>query len=154
MKRFHLDRELFNPIPATTPPLQQQLPTAPTPTNIGGCESALRFLLLPSQVAIVLLLEFLNSFRSFGLRFVMYNYITNEFGIDDTRAGELLGIKGFMDIGFGLAGSILVDIFGVRKVSIAALSVAIVVEHYWHSVGQRVHFTWLYFSSRHVAMHC
>ena len=108
-------------------PLQQQLPmTSTTPTNIGGCESALRFLLLPSQVAIVLLLEFLNSFRSFGLRFVLYNYITNEFGIDDTRAGELLGIKGFMDIGFGLTGSILVDIFGVRKVSIAALSVAIV----------------------------
>ncbi len=100
----------------------------PTPTNIiGGCESSiLRFLLLPSQVGIVLLLEFLNSFRSFGLRFVLYNYITNEFGIDDLRAGELLGIKGFMDIGFGLAGSIFVDIFGVRKVSIAALSVAVV----------------------------
>jgi len=95
-------------------------------TAMDGYESILRFLLLPSQVGIVLLLEFLNSFRSFGLRFVLYNYITNEFGIGDTQAGALLGIKGFMDIAFGLAGSILVDIYGVRRVSLVALSVAII----------------------------
>ena len=89
-------------------------------------ESVLRFLLLPSQIGIVLLLEFLNSFHSYGLRFVQYNYITNEFGIGDTQAGALLGIKGFVDIVFGLAGSILVDIYGVRRVSIVSLSVAIV----------------------------
>ncbi|KAL7543201.1 hypothetical protein ACHAXR_012483 [Thalassiosira sp. AJA248-18] len=93
---------------------------------MDGYESILRFLLLPSEVFVVLLLEFLNSFRSFGLRFVLYNYITNEFGIGDTHAGALLGVKGFVDIAFGLAGSILVDIFGVRRVSIVALSVAIV----------------------------
>jgi hypothetical protein len=38
----------------------------------------------------------------------------------------LLGIKGFVDIGFGLMGSILVDIVGVRRVSMVALSVALV----------------------------
>ena len=92
---------------------------------MDGRESLLRFLML-SQVGIVLLLEFLNSFRSFGLRFVQYTYITNEFGISDTKAGALLGVKGIVDIIFGLAGSILVDIFGVRKVSVAALSVAII----------------------------
>ena len=63
---------------------------------------------------------------SFGFRFVQYNYITNEFGIGDTKAGALLGVKGIVDLIFGLAGSILVDIFGVRKVSVVALSVAIV----------------------------
>ena len=47
-------------------------------------------------MGIVLLLEFLNSFRSFGLRFVQYNYITNEFGVSDTQAGALLGVKGFV----------------------------------------------------------
>jgi len=93
---------------------------------MSGFESTLRFLLLPSQVGIVLLLEFLNSFRSFGLRFVLYNYITNEYAIGDSHAGALLGIKGFVDIGFGLMGSILVDIVGVRRVSIVALSVALV----------------------------
>ena len=89
-------------------------------------DSILRFLLLPNQVYIILLLEFLNSFRSYGLRFVLYNYITNEFGILDTDAGYLLGIKGFVDILFGLVGSILVDIYGVRRVSLASLSVAMI----------------------------
>ena len=89
-------------------------------------ESVHRFLLLPHQVLIVLLLEFLNSFRSYGLRFILYNYITNEFYISDSSAGALLGIKSFVDIGFGLAGSILVDMVGVRCVALLALSVAMV----------------------------
>lgn len=92
----------------------------------NAVDSFHRFLLLPLHVPIILLLEFLNSFRSYGLRFVLYNYITNEFGISDTEAGAILGIKSLLDIAFGLAGSILVDIYGVRKVSLVALSVAIV----------------------------
>ena len=94
-----------------------------------------RFLLLPSHILIILLLEFLNSFRSYGLRFVLYNYITNEFvssdgssnnnNISDTQAGALLGAKSLLDIGFGLSGSILVDYIGVRRVSLVALSVAL-----------------------------
>lgn len=106
-------------------PQNTTLPTASSSSPTAN-ESILRFLLLPSQVGIVLLLEFLNSFRSFGLRFLLYNYITNEFGIGDTQAGVILGIKGFVDIAFGLAGSILVDILGVRRVSVVALSVAII----------------------------
>ena len=35
----------------------------------------------------------LNSFRSYGMRFVLYNYITNEYGMSDTRAGGVLGVK-------------------------------------------------------------
>lgn len=85
------------PTPISPPP-----PMLATTTSIdiddGYKSSILRFVLLPSQVMLILLLEFLNSFRSFGLRFVLYNYITNEFGIDDANAGKLLGIKGFVDI--------------------------------------------------------
>jgi len=94
--------------------------------HLSGHESLLRFLLLPRQVLIVLTLEFLNSFRSFGLRFVLYNYVTNEFGISDVQAGALLGIKGIVDILFGLLGSIMVDVIGVRRISILATSIAIV----------------------------
>ena len=75
------------------PASQNDITQTASSTAMDGYESILRFLLLPSQVGIVLLLEFLNSFRSFGLRFVLYNYITNEFGIGDTQAGTLLGIK-------------------------------------------------------------
>ena len=105
---------------------QQPQSTSMKMTTMDAIESVVRFLSLPSQVAVVICLEFLNSFRSFGLRFVLYNYITDEFGIGDTHAGTLLGIKSFVDIGFGLVGSILVDIVGVRTVSISALSVAII----------------------------
>lgn len=97
-----------------------------TNNHLSGHESLLRFLLLPRQVLIVLTLEFLNSFRSFGLRFVLYNYVTNEFGISDVQAGALLGIKGVVDILFGLLGSIMVDVIGVRRISILAMSVAII----------------------------
>lgn len=38
---------------------------------------------------------------------------------------SVLGIKAFVDIGFGLAGSLLVDRIGVRRVSLIALGVAI-----------------------------
>ena len=46
---------------------------------------------LPSQAFVVLLLELLNSYRSFGLRFVKYQFITNEYGVSDVEAGALLG---------------------------------------------------------------
>ena len=48
---------------------------------------------LPTQVYAVLLVDFLNSYRSFGFRAVQYQYITNEFGIGDVEAGSLLGVQ-------------------------------------------------------------
>mmetsp|Transcript_13560 Transcript_13560/g.22242 ORF Transcript_13560/g.22242 Transcript_13560/m.22242 type:complete len:699 (+) Transcript_13560:74-2170(+) len=113
------------PSPIATQDVHSHAATDSDP-HLSGRESLLRFLLLPRQVLIVLTLEFLNSFRSFGLRFVLYNYVTNEFGISDVKAGALLGIKGFVDILFGLIGSILVDVIGVRRISIIAMSVAII----------------------------
>lgn len=97
-----------------------------TTQSMGARESIIRFFLLPSQVSTILLLEFMNTFRSYGLRVVLYNYITNEYNIGDTRSGVLMGIKSLVDIGVGLLGSILVDFIGVRRVSITALSIAIV----------------------------
>ena len=98
------------PLPVTTQDpttsQNQEIEEKPQPHPTGH-ESLLRFLLLPNQVLIVLTLEFLNSFRSFGLRFVLYNYVTNEFGISDVKAGALLGTKGFIDIIFGTIGSIM-----------------------------------------------
>ena len=99
-------------------------------------EAIHRFLLLPSNILLILLLEFLNSFRSYGLRFILYNYITNEFNstannnsitnnISDKEAGTILGIKSIIDIIFGLCGSILVDYIGIRHVSLLALSIAL-----------------------------
>ncbi len=105
---------------------QQEAVKSSKPSSISGCESIIRFLSLPRQAGVVLLLEFLNSFRILGLRFVLFNYVTNEYGISDTYAGKLLGIKGMVDVIFGLVGSILVDLIGVRRVSIVALTVAIV----------------------------
>ena len=55
---------------------------------------------------------------------VIFNYITNEFSIEDSRAGALLGIKSLIDIGVGLCGCILVDFWGVRKLSLVALTIA------------------------------
>ena len=81
---------------------------------------------LPSQFYLVLILEFLNSFRTAALRFVLFNYITNEFQFSDKDAGAVLGIKGLLDVVFGLMGSILVDLVGVRMTSLVALSVAFV----------------------------
>ena len=71
------------------------------------------------------------------MRFILYNYLTNEFtetnnddgittNLSDSHAGSILGIKSLLDIAFGLMGSIFVDIYGVRRVSLVALCVAMV----------------------------
>ena len=41
-------------------------------------DNVVAFTALPNSVRLVLLLVFLNSFRSFGLRFVQQLYLTNE----------------------------------------------------------------------------
>ena len=54
-------------------------------SNVGA------FLALPPQIFVVLLLVFLNSFQGFGMRFVRYQYLTNEYGLSDAAAAtELL----------------------------------------------------------------
>jgi len=91
-----------------------------------GLATAQLFLSLPSQVFVVLLLEALNSYRNFGLRFVQYNYFVNEFGLSDTETGSLLGLKSTLDVIFAIMGSLATDALGVRKTALLALSMATV----------------------------
>ena len=56
-------------------------------------------LTLHNMVFLVLLLEALNSFRNFGLRFMQYNFVTDEYGLSDTEAGGLLGAKAAKNAG-------------------------------------------------------
>lgn len=81
---------------------------------------------LHDQVLLVLFLEFLNSFRNFGLRFMQYNYFVDEFGLSDVEAGSLLGTSAAMHVIFGFVGSLATDTFGVRSVAIFALGVALI----------------------------
>lgn len=97
---------------------------SPVASTTGGY--VLQFFALPNQVFVILLLEFLNSYRNFGLRFVQYQYINNEFSMGDIETGSLLGIKSTMDIVFGIIGSLATDAFGVRKTAIAALLMSVV----------------------------
>eukprot|EP01043_Picozoa_sp_COSAG02_P005686 COSAG02_NODE_155_length_33066_cov_32.167562_30_plen_562_part_00 len=101
--------------------------TQPQPsasTGSGAASYVADFLALPSQVFIIFFLEFLNSYRNFGLRFVQYQYISNEFDMTDVETGSLLGVKSTMDIVFGITGSLLTDAIGVRKTALMALCMA------------------------------
>ena len=79
---------------------------------------------LPKELLVVLLIDFLNSYRSFGFRSVQYQYLTNEFGLSDLETGSLLGVQAWFLVIFGMIGAMLVDTMGVRKTALAALSVA------------------------------
>ncbi|EOD28069.1 hypothetical protein EMIHUDRAFT_235276 [Emiliania huxleyi CCMP1516] len=81
---------------------------------------------LPNEVYVVLLVDFLNSYRSFGFRAVQYQYLTNEFGLSDLEAGSLLGMQAWLLVVFGILGAMLVDAFGVRATALSALSVSVV----------------------------
>lgn len=81
---------------------------------------------LPRQFYLVLVLEFFNSFRTVGLRFVLYNFISNEYHFSDKHTGAILGLKGILDLVFSASGSILVDLIGVRNTSIFALFMGII----------------------------
>ncbi len=78
-------------------------------------DNVVAFTALPNSVRLVLLLVFLNSFRSFGLRFVQQLYLTNEFGLDDLEAARLLGTSASLHVAFGLIGAVLTDAIGVRR---------------------------------------
>ena len=89
-------------------------------------DNVVAFTALPNSVRLVLLLVFLNSFRSFGLRFVQQLYLTNEFGLDDLEAASVLGTSASLHVVFGLIGAVLTDAVGVRRVALTALSISVV----------------------------
>ena len=81
---------------------------------------------LPCEFWIVVLVEFLNSFRQFALGAALYQYMTLEFGLVALRQGWIKGFSGVVGTICGLSGSLLTDLLGVRRVSLLALSVACV----------------------------
>jgi len=81
---------------------------------------------LPREVMVVLLIDFLNSYRSFGFRSVQYAYMTNEFGLSDVDTAYLLGVQSWLLVIFGMLGAVLVDAYGVRSTALASLCVAVV----------------------------
>ena len=81
---------------------------------------------LPREVWVVLLIDFLNSYRSFGFRAVQYQYLTNEFALTDVEAGSYLGMQAWLLVIFGMVGAMMVDACGVRQTALCALSVAAV----------------------------
>ena len=64
---------------------------------------------LPREVWVVLLIDFLNSYRSFGFRAVQYQYLTNEFALTDVEAGSYLGMQAWLLVIFGMVGAMMVD---------------------------------------------
>lgn len=81
---------------------------------------------LPREVWVVLLIDFLNSYRSFGFRSVQYQYMVNEFGLSDVETAYWLGVQSWLLVIFGMLGAVLVDAYGVRRTALASLSVAVV----------------------------
>ena len=51
---------------------------------------------LPAEVWLVLTIDFFNSYRSFGLSTVQYQYVVNEFGYTDLETGSLLGVQAWL----------------------------------------------------------
>jgi nitrate/nitrite transporter NarK len=89
-------------------------------SNVGA------FLALPPQIFLVLFLVFLNSFQGFGIRFVRYQYLTNEYGFSDKAAASLLGVQATLNLFFAGVGAVLTDAVGVRRCAMVAMSVSIV----------------------------
>ena len=81
---------------------------------------------LPREVWVVMLIDFLNSYRSFGFRSVQYQYMVNEFGLSDVETAYWLGVQSWLLVIFGMLGAVLVDAYGVRRTALASLSVAVV----------------------------
>ena len=73
-----------------------------------------------------MLIDFLNSYRSFGFRSVQYQYMVNEFGLSDVETAYWLGVQSWLLVIFGMLGAVLVDAYGVRRTALASLSVAVV----------------------------
>ncbi|KAH8044308.1 hypothetical protein JL721_12890 [Aureococcus anophagefferens] len=85
-------------------------------SNVGA------FLALPPQIFLVLFLVFLNSFQGFGIRFVRYQYLTNEYGFSDKAAASLLGVQATLNLFFAGVGAVLTDAVGVRRRAMVAMS--------------------------------
>lgn len=82
------------------------------------------FMSFPWPYWAVTIVGFLNEYRGDGFNMVQYQYITNEFGISDLEAGQLLGVASTVGIVAGFCGSALTDYYGVRRMACVGLPIA------------------------------
>ena len=109
------------------PDLTSQNSTNSSPEQAGRAAPPTPWQLImrmPREVYVVFLVDFLNSYRTFGFRSVQYQYLTNEFALSDMETGQLLGIQAWLLVIFGFLGAMMVDAFGVRRTALVALFVA------------------------------
>ena len=100
----------------SSPDLSRDEPKAPSPFELVRR--------MPYEVWIVLLIDFLNSYRSFGFRSVQYQFLTNEYGLSDIETGQVLAQQAWLLVIFGFLGAMIVDSFGVRQTALCALVVS------------------------------
>ena len=81
---------------------------------------------LHPQVFLVFLLEGLDSYRAFGLRAVLYNFLTDEFALSDEDTGTIIGVQSTMKTIVAFCGSIATDYFGVRRMAMISLALSLV----------------------------
>lgn len=62
---------------------------------------------LPKAAFILLLLEFLNSYRSWGLSNCQQDFMNNDYGMTDEEVGWLTGAEGTVKVIFGILGSFM-----------------------------------------------
>ena len=105
--------------------------TEPDESTAPGMRGSLLWTFaMPKQVWFLMLLETLDHYR-LGLRIMQSQYLVMEWGFSDVEAGNLLAVKGGMDVVFGIAGSMVCDRIGVRKTAIIGLSVGLPGRFIW-----------------------
>lgn len=69
---------------------------APSPPRPSLLEVVRTLRGLPREVGTVLLIDLLNSYRSFGFRSVQYQYLVNDFHLSDMDTASLLGVQAWL----------------------------------------------------------
>ena len=80
---------------------------------------------LHPQVFIVLLLEFLNSYRNFGLRSMVYTLCICSIA-RATRCGRHCSVAATIVTIFGFCGSVITDIIGVRRTAMLSICLSLI----------------------------
>ena len=92
-----------------------------------GLRRQLKLLLrAPTELRILYVLNFLNSYKYFSMALVLPIIATTEYGFSDVTAGALYGAWGILITLWGLLASFMVDNLGVRFTSIFSTAASVV----------------------------
>ena len=93
----------------------------------SGLRRQLKLLLrAPTELRILYVLNFLNSYKYFSMALVLPIIATTEYGFSDVTAGALYGAWGILITLWGLLASFMVDNLGVRFTSIFSTAASVV----------------------------